>query len=493
MTDRSMPHDLVDAILHIAREHPDIAAVIQEHTVVTYAQLTEHAFEIAGTIHSGCDSPCPKVMLALSSSPSAYAAMLGTLVVGGTFCPVDLEGPNSRNEAICRLFAPDIVFYDTEIPEFADVAPVTTRTINVSTLNSRRTTGLSSERSEVAYVVFTSGTTGEPKGVKIGRREFSHFLDVAQTYFNVSLGERFGQWSLLSHDLGIMDVFMALCHGGTLVPISGADRMRPAVAIQRMRIAVWQSVPVALELMKRAGHLTTENLETLRLMSFCGEPLYRHQLEAIFDACPDLQVFNTYGATETIGFNTLNDLTRANYGSACDGSAVSIGNDVPGWKLLLLGGETEDEGEIVMAGDFLSLGYWRDEVRTRTAFRQVQTPNGLERCYFTGDRGRRREGRVFCLGRSDRQVKICGERIELEEVDCALRQLGFDTAYTILYDDELYSFVESSSDVDQERVRDILRRHLPFHAIPKSILAMPVLPRNTNGKLDREALRREIA
>ncbi len=287
---------------------------------------------------------------------------------------------------------------------------------------------------------------------------------------------------------------MALSHGGTLVPLSAAEKLRPANAIMDRRISIWQSVPTALELMKRANQLTSDYLKPLRIMSFCGEPLHRHHLEALFTARADLHVFNTYGATETIGFNTLNDLTLDNYADSCDGSNVAIGVDVPGWELLLRGGSTNDDGEIVVAGDYLSLGYWEDEEKSRAAFRQVDArPSGTLRCYFTGDRGVRKGSRVFCLGRNDRQVKICGERIELAEIDGALLLMGFEAAYTIFRDGELYSFVESPVAIDEERIRNALRKSLPFHAIPKTIHRLPLLPRNRNGKLDREALAREIS
>ena len=128
------------------------------------------------------------------------------------------------------------------------------------------------ERSDVAYVVFTSGSTGRPKGVKISRRGFSHFLGVCQSYFDLSPGEKWGQWSSLAHDLGIMDVFMALTQCGTLVPLNEAERLRPATAIRDRCISIWQSIPSVLDLMMKGNQLTSDYLAPLRVMSFCGEP-----------------------------------------------------------------------------------------------------------------------------------------------------------------------------------------------------------------------------
>lgn len=494
MTDTSNnPPDLVEAFLRQAESASSMVAVDDRGVAATYRELCSLAYRLAGSIQAAASGPSPRVLLALPPSPSAYAAMIGSLIGGGTFCPIHVAGPERRNAAICRAFSPDIIFYERTPPTFLDALPVTTRRVDVSQPGSHSVDTPAVERSDVAYVVFTSGSTGNPKGVKIARRGFSYFLHVAQNYFDLSAGERWGQFSNLGYDLGIMDVFMALTQGGTLVPLVEAECLRPATAIRDRRISVWQSVPSVIELMIRANQLTAEYLAPLRVMSFCGEPLYPQQLDALFNARPDLHVFNTYGTTETTGFNTLNHLTSSNYRESCEEGSVAIGDDVPGWSIHLRGGDTADEGEIVVASEFLSLGYWRDEERTRAAFRHVQFgESGVQRCYFTGDRAIRKGSRLYCLGRMDRQVKIRGERIDLEEIDGLLRDAGFAAAYTILKDDELYSFVESTQEVDQKRVRELLVKSLPFHAVPKTVRSLPSLPTNPNGKIDREALDREV-
>lgn len=487
------PPDVVEAFLRQAQSASSTAAVDDRGVAVTYGKLRSLAYRFAGSIQGAASGPSPRVLLALPPSGSAYAAMIGSLIGGGTFCPIHVAGPEGRNAAICRAFCPDIILYERTPPAFLDAAPVTTRRVDVLQQGSHSVDTPAVERSDVAYVVFTSGSTGNPKGVKVGRRGFSYFLHVARSYFDLTAGERWGQFSNLGHDLGVMDVFMALTQGGTLVPLVEAERLRPATAIRDRRISVWQSVPSVIELMIQAKQLTAEHLAPLRVMSFCGEPLHPHQLAALFNARPGLHVFNTYGTTETTGFNTLNHLTSSNYTESCEAGAVAIGDDVPGWSIHLRGGDTANEGEIMVASEFLSLGYWRDEDRTRAAFRQVEFgESGVLRSYFTGDRAVRRGSRVYCLGRMDRQVKIRGERIELDEIDGLLCEAGFAAAYTILKGDELYSFVESTEEVDQERVRALLVKSLPFHAVPKTVQSLPSLPRNPNGKVDREALARKV-
>ena len=223
---------------------------------------------------------------------------------------------------------------------------------------SMRSVSPAIDRSDVAGLRLDGPSEGQRLAIGVARD------------FNLSPGEKWGQWCL-AHDLGVMDVFMALTQRGTLVPLSEAERLTPARVIRDRRISVWQSVPSALNFMLRGNQPTGEYLASLRVMSFCGEPLRRKQLQSLFNACPDLTVFNTYGATETIGFNTLNRLTAKNFMDSCELESAAIGEDVPGWSTHLRGDHDDEEGEIVVASDFLSTGYWHDEEQTRAAFRQV--------------------------------------------------------------------------------------------------------------------------
>ena len=491
---RQEPVDTLDMFFACVRNSPTVAAVEAVDGVYSYEEMGALAFQLAGTIQHLTENPCPRVLVALSPSLHAYTAMLASLIAGGTFCPVELAAPEERNTAICRQFEPHVTLYENTQPGFLSVLPLTTPRIDVQKPLTTRSVFPTTNRDNVAYVVFTSGTSGRPKGVRISRRSFSHFLNVCQKYFGLSPGEKWGQWSSLAHDLGVMDVFMALTQCGTLVPLSEVERkFRPATAIRNKRISVWQSVPSALDLMRNCNQVTSDYLASLRVMSFCGEPLRRGQLQALFDACPELTVFNTYGTTETTGFNTLNRLTSENFVDSCELLSVAIGEDVVGWNIHLQGGDDDEEGEIVVASDFLSAGYWRDEEGTQSSFREVESAGSVtQRCYFTGDWGVRRRGRLYCSGRMDRQVKIHGERIELGEIDGRLREIGFADSYTVHMDGELHAFVQSTGPMNQEKTRISLQRSLSNNAIPHAFHALQSLPRNQSGKIDREALLREM-
>ena len=411
-------------------------------------------------------------------------------MAGGTFCPVDLTGPEGRNVRICAAFAPDVIIVEGTVPSFLSALPLTTPRVDLLRQLHEAHADPSTQRSEVAYVIFTSGSTGRPKGVKMGRRGFSHFLGVAKTYFRLSPGARWAQFSNLGHDLGVMDVFMALTQGATLVPLSDADRrIRPAIAIRDRRLAVWQSVPSVLEFMIRANHLTAEYLAPLRVMSFlrrCSpSPAARHAAQR----SPRPTRVQHLRDHRDNRIQHPQSPYLGNFRESCRSGAVAIGEAVPGWSIHLRGGDSADEGQIAVVSEFLSLGYWRDEERTRAAFRQVQFGDRpSQSCYFTGDWGIRSNGRLYCMGRMDRQVKIQGERIELEEIDSLLHEAGFSGAYTIIKDGELHAFVESTQSIEQEQIRAHLQKSLPFQAVPRTVLALPSLPRNQNGKVDREIL-----
>jgi D-alanine--poly(phosphoribitol) ligase subunit 1 len=285
------------------------------------------------------------------------------------------------------------------------------------------------------------------------------------------------------------DIFGALCYGATLVPLeTDADRLTPARFIARNGISVWNSTPSAISLMMRARQVTAENLESVRLFNFCGEPLLKEHLKAIFKARPDVLVQNTYGPTEATISMTALELRAQDYESACELS-VAIGDAVPGMAYHLVGGSSPDEGEIVITGPQLADGYWRDEAKTRETFRSLDVGGAEHRGYFTGDWAERRAGNVYFKERIDFQVKVRGHRVELDEVAFAIRGCGWPVVCVFKRGEALAAVVEAveGSSFDEAALRSDLKEQLDAHAIPERIRLIDHMPRSENDKIDRKA------
>jgi D-alanine--poly(phosphoribitol) ligase subunit 1 len=346
-------------------------------------------------------------------------------------------------------------------------------------------------RHETAYVIFTSGSTGTPKGVVVARSGLDHYVNWIGTSLQVGSSDRVSQYANVAFDLSVLEIYGALCFGASLHPAGGlGDRMMPARMVEREQLTIWISVPSVVGLMMQANEVTQENLGSIRRFVFCGEPLLGTQVEALFSACPDATVQNTYGPTEATVSMTSVVMTADSFAGEC-GSSVALGDPIKGMNLLLLGGPSADEGEIVIVGPQVALGYWQDPVKTDKAFRTVVQDGKVCRAYFTGDWAERREGRIFFKQRIDFQVKIKGFRIELDEIAAAIVASGFPNVCVFKHNERLVAVIEASasSPFNDRALHQVLARRLESYAIPQDLRVIRRLPRNDNDKIDRELTR----
>jgi len=340
---------------------------------------------------------------------------------------------------------------------------------------------------ELAYVIFTSGSTGKPKGVMIPRKGLAHYTDWAIREMDVVPEDRWSQHPNIAFDLSVLDIYGALCGGATLYPVtSGKDKLLPASFIKRHQLTIWDSVPSVIDLMLKARQVKTENFASLRLLTFCGEPLYARHLDAIFSANESVLVHNTYGPTEATVSCTLIRLTAESYKSAC-GSSVALGHPIDGMEIELLG-EESDEGELVLSGEQLAVGYWQNEAETKKAFVSIDLNGEKRRAYRTGDWVIRKDGEYYFSCRIDNQVKVRGNRVELNEIDATIFELGFGNACTVFVNDQLHSFIETIDLPELFEFKKKLAEYLPDYEIPDFIHATDRLPVNANDKVDRLAL-----
>lgn len=485
------PVDVLDLFIHQVDEQPDKLAVLDQGSQLRYHELAFLAGRFATAIAAEEDKP--RVAILLPQGAYAYAAMLGTLMAGGYYCPINTDLPAHRISLILKQFDPHVVICEPEdsILYTKDTYSHPIAMVSPASLPSSPSTR-QAEPHEFIYVIFTSGSTGLPKGVVIRRRSFSKFIEWAVDATGAGPLDRWGQFSNIGFDLSALDIYTALGTGATLVCMnSPMDRLFPALAIKRHNLTVWHSVPSVIDLMSQAKQIVSDNMRTLRLMSFCGEPLKPQHLEMLFSANPEMTVFNTYGPTEGTVFCTWIPLTKDTYRNACS-STVAIGDMIPGWNMRLVDGQHSDEGEIVIYGAFIGAGYWRNSELTDRVFRTIQH-NGLTfPAYFTGDWGFKEKGNLFFSHRIDRQVKIHGYRVELDEIDYYVREFGILNCRTIFFDGRIYCFLESSENVDVSALRRFIAKKLPNYSVPSEYVVRSNLPRNQNDKIDVKELIAQI-
>ncbi len=357
---------------------------------------------------------------------------------------------------------------------------------------------------ELAYVMYTSGTTGKPKGVMISHANVKSFVRWAVEYFALSPSDRMSNHSSMSFDLSVFDVFGPLFAGGTICPVTTlGDRTFPGPFMAQRRITVWFSVPSVIAMLRRSGQLNQPGFAPhLRAAIFCGEALLREHAEAWIAARPDVPIYNIYGPTEATIACTHHHVNRD---SPLDSSSlVAIGRPCRDVEILVLKQETDELaetaeiGRLMICGRQLAAGYWGRPDLTEQAFRPhpFKTEPGT-RMYDTGDLAYRDvDGFLYCVGRRDSQVKVMGYRIELSEIDSILagHPAVNEVATVCLHDQdtELVAAVSLTASGRPPQIDETLLDHcaefLPSYMVPKRIVMLEALPKNVNGKIDRAAI-----
>ncbi|WP_205480844.1 AMP-binding protein [Sphingomonas arenae] len=478
--------DYVDRFLRVAAEHPEAVAIRAGKTDVRYAEFEQLVRRYAQVfVERGAD----RVLLALPPGVDVYAAILGSGLAGCTHTPLNLASPPEKAVRIVDLLQPTVIVGDDLARSLADTTQGAYH-LAPSELPEEEYRG-TPRQGHLAYILFTSGSTGLPKGVMVPRAALNHYVGWLEQDLACGPGDRVSQHPSLAFDISMTDIFGALCFGATLVPLmNDGDRLLPARFIARQKITVWNSTPSVMSLIMQAGEAQERFLSSVRLFNFCGEPLLPVHLEAIFAARPDVLVHNTYGPTEAT-ISVTNMKLRADDVPADAGGSVSIGPAIEGMALHLVGGTHPDEGEIVISGPQLADGYLQDSAKTAERFRELEVEGQAVRGYFTGDWAERRDGLIYFKERIDFQVKIRGHRIEMDEVGGAIRNLGWPmvVVFPVSGNDALAAVVErvEGRPFDEQKLRRDLAAKLEPYAVPQHIRLIERLPRNESDKIDRRA------
>ena len=460
---------------NIAVQHPEGS--------LTYTELNEQADAVAAALQAAGVGPEVPVGLCLNRTPELVVAIYGILKAGGIYVALDPAYPTARLHLILDDAQAPLVLCDDDsqalIPE--DVA---TRTVSSCLSDKAPFTRCKIAGENPAYLIYTSGSTGRPKGVTIEHRNAVAFVKWAKTVFHKEELKGVLASTSVCFDLSVFELFVPLASGGSLILADHALALIDHPLREKMTLI--NSVPSAVSELLRAEAIPT----SVRTINIAGEPLGKQLVDDLYHTLsnPEIVIYNLYGPSEDTTYSTFCQTLPDE-----QGVTTPIGKAVAETASYLLDERLNPVpqgmiGDLYLAGAGVARGYWnRPDLTASTFLPNPFRKDGLP-LYQTGDRARLRpDGWLEFLGRSDRQVKLRGFRIELTEIEQAiLRQPGIFETVVALHEGILTSWLSTESSIGQ--LRSALAQELPGYMIPTFFVEVPALPKLPNGKVDHANL-----
>jgi D-alanine--poly(phosphoribitol) ligase subunit 1 len=497
------------------RRAQETALWFGEREAVSYGGLNALANRVARLLVERGVGRGDVVCLAGEKSPHTFASMLACLKLGAAYCVLDPDSPAERLRKILDTCAPKLLlaerdFLDRsgEVIAASGVAArekgsgefeaEAARFDDADLPQTREVTG-----ENPAYVMFTSGSTGVPKGAVMTHANVLNLVGWAAETYGITEADRLTNVNPLYFDNSVFDFYSALFTGARLVPFSKAEVGDPKALVEKVAAAgctLWFSVPSLLIFLQTMRATDGKNLGSIRRFVFGGEGYPKAKLKRLYDAYRgSAEFFNVYGPTECTCICSSYRVTDEDFRDLQ--GLPPLGHIADNFSYLIVGedgrpaaaGET---GELCLLGPNVGKGYYNDPARTAASF--VQNPcheRFREVMYRTGDLARLdpADGKLYIQGRRDNQVKHMGYRVELEEIEAALHCLDYVSEAAALHASvnglsRIVAVVAARGELDGERLRRDLGRFIPAYMIPSVFHREESLPKNANGKVDRRGL-----
>ena len=426
---------------------------------------------------------------------------------GHPYCPMDISFTRNRVEDVLTItnskfsiFTEDLIVDEKfSILDKEDILDI----INDEKYDDILNDGLYKiEPEDIVYIIFTSGSTGKPKGVQITYNNLNNYIGWIHNVVGNEKNKIYLNQAPFSFDLSVMDLYLSLYSESTLFAITKEkqqDFSKLYESLEKSGITNWVSTPSFADMCLSLQEFNSENIKNIEYFLFCGEVLTKKTAQRLKQRFPNAKVINTYGPTEStvcvtdilITDEILEKFDILPLGDVKRGSRIEIREEDK-----ILG---DDEiGEIVIIGDTVSSGYYKNPVQTEKAF--FITENN-ERAYKTGDLGYYKDGNLFFSNRKDFQVKLNGYRIELGDIESNLLNISGVSSCCALpnYDSDnkvksITAFIVSNNINDEKEytkfLKEKLKKYIPNYMIPKKFKFLEKLPMNNNGKVDRKELKK---
>ena len=481
---------------------------------ITYGEMRTMITNLASFISQG--NKLKKVGILGTKSPEAYAGILAAGYTGATYVPLNMKWTEQRIVQLLEALHLDALIVDKQgltllTPAVLNVAPDIVIVPDNKNITPARTTQKITEFSgitadtlrapafvtakDLAYIIFTSGTTGMPKGVMISAGALKSYIEQAKLWTQLTPQDRLAETCDVTFDLSVHNLFLCVDAGASLHILSSLEMLAPSRFIRERSITVWMSVPTLAAMMRKSGALKPNSLPTLRSSIFCGEPLPVATVEAWSKAAPNGTIENIYGPTEGTVI-CLRHRVGATPVTTPGRDIIAIGTPYTSMQVAVFDAQQRplpngQVGEIALCGPQLADGYFNYANTNQTdRFREIEG----QRWYLTGDLGMRDENGIYHhLGRTDNQIKLKGNRIELEEVEAHLRHAAQSEMVAVI----AWPIIEGSAQAlvafctsprKGTEIKTALLESLPRYMVPENIHIRDELPVNINGKIDRKQL-----
>jgi amino acid adenylation domain-containing protein len=508
---------LSEIIFEAAHSFKSFTAIKAGSREISYDELNSKALAVASILTvSGAKSET--IGLVGQRKASSYIGILGILYAGCHYTPINPKYSAARLQAIIQdagirflvgdvddllklgSVLPEEVFPPVVIvPE--ETVPAGKKWISISDTSSLLKP-VKSGMEEMAYLLYTSGSTGAPKGVKVSHNNITTFLKSMSALYILEPGFRASQTFDFSFDPSVSDMFFTWSQGGQLCVLPEEEMMLPSEYIRREKINYWNSVPSLAAFMSKMGQLSKNCFPDLQYSMFCGEQFPKHIADLWKQAAPNSTVENLYGPTEATIYISRYEYKKEDEEKIFRNSIIPIGHPFPQHEVAIVDDEGKkvvdgDTGEICFKGKQVTEGYLHDEVKTNAVFVNFDWDSKESKWYRTGDLGfYNQDGYLECIGRKDSQIKLGGRRIEIGEIEFVLAKFPATIGAVVvpLRDTNdivtgCVAFITTTLSKEEENViRSESASLLERVFFPKKIITVEKFPLTASGKIDRKAL-----
>jgi len=485
-----------------------------EYTYAAFDNLSDRlaAFLIESGLRQG-----DVIAILNEKSVLGYALMIASLKTGIVYTNLDSASPWLRLQKIIATCNPKAVFFDEGVSKF--YTEIETEFPAIKNFHLGEIEFEKTERdadlpkafidqnfhgNSPAYIMFTSGSTGFPKGAVMSHSNLLHFIVWGSETFSVTAEDVFSNANPIYFDNSVFDFYVSIFNGATLVPLSHSLVKQPkdlVHAINESKCTIWFSVPSLLVYLLTTKVLKQSDFPTVTRIAFGGEGFPKNKLKQLFDLFGHrITLFNVYGPTECTCICSSYMISESDFDNMQELTPLGFMAPNFGYEILPVDESNHAIGELALIGPCVGLGYYNDPERTSKSF--VQNPNVPfnQIMYKTGDLVEKMpNGYIHFRGRVDNQVKHMGYRIELEEIEAAFSTLRYVDEVGVIYEKlnaelgQIKAFIRiNQENLKEDVIEADIKMIVPSYMVPRRIIILPHLPKNQNGKIDRKQLKEMI-